>query len=147
MPAFDLTADDARAYLDGVADVSDARLARMLAAGLAQARRVAPCLNEPDFTHGDEAAGIILRALERWATVGAGATTQAQWTAGPYSQGETTTQTSKTLYWPSEINELQDMCKATKSGAAFTIDLIDTTQAAVLRPDLRFQYGWPGVAG
>lgn len=107
--------------------------------GLALARRVAPCIDEPDFKYGDAAAAIIRGAILRWAESGSGGITQRQTTAGPFSQNLSfdNRQSRRSLFFPSEITELQDLCKANAgagSGKAFGIDTVPDRPIRCRRP-------------
>lgn len=97
--------------------------------GLAMARRVAPCIDEPDFVHADAAVAIIRGAVLRWAESGSGGVTSTQQTAGPF--GQTTSfdnrQTRRSLFFPSEIKELEGLCKQSKR-KAFAFDTVPSTQ-------------------
>lgn len=92
--------------------------------GMALARRVAPCLDNEDFPFGDAAAAIIRGAILRWADSGSGAVSSEAQTAGPFSHTTTydTRQQRRTLFYPSEITELQKLCRDANSGGAFAID-------------------------
>lgn len=91
--------------------------------GLALAERAAPCIKEPDFAYADAAIAIIRTAILRWADSGTGALTQQQNSAGPFAQNLSfdTRQTRRSLFFPSEIAELQKLCKQYRGGA-FAID-------------------------
>lgn len=102
--------------------------------GLALARKVAPCIDEPGFQFADAAAAIIRGAILRWAESGSGGLTQRQNTAGPFSQNLSfdNRQTRRSLFFPSEITELQDLCKSNMKGA-FGIDTIGDSPHRCLR--------------
>ncbi|MGJ4070642.1 hypothetical protein ACN4DJ_05810 [Corynebacterium macclintockiae] len=95
--------------------------------GMALAARVAPCINESDFQYPDAAAAIIRGAILRWAESGAGGITQQQASAGPFALNSSfdTRSTRRSLFFPSEITELQELCK-TNVGGAFGVDTIPT---------------------
>ena len=125
-----------------------------IVAGLnAKAKRVAPCLTgtDPAPSEGQlaEAKLILLGTLKRWAEAGAGALTQRTQTAGPFNQSESYDTRQRTGYnlWPSEISELQAVCRSgSENDGAFTVDM---TGGDVLgddlstRPDLWFQWVQP----
>ena len=94
--------------------------------GLALARRVAPCIDDEEFAFADAAAAIIRGAILRWAESGSGGITQRQMSAGPFAQNLSfdNRQSRRSLFFPSEITELQDLCKAANSDGAFGIDTI-----------------------
>lgn len=93
--------------------------------GLALAERAAPCIAEPDFAYPDAAVAIIRTAILRWADSGTGALTQQQSSAGPFAQNLSfdTRQSRRSLFFPSEITELQKLCKRNRD-RAFSIDTI-----------------------
>lgn len=102
------------ADLEPFATIPEAKALAMIADALAMATRAAPCLADESvfLSPAQEAAvmAILRRAVLRWNDVGTGAITQQ--TAGSFSQSVDTTKTaSKSLFWPSEINDLQDICR------------------------------------
>lgn len=92
----------------------------------ARASRVAPCLvsTDPAATADQlaEAKLILIGAVTRWAQVGAGAI-QSQ-TAGPFGVTLDTRQRGGFNLWPSEINQLQDICKNGSESKAFSVDTL-----------------------
>lgn len=90
----------------------------------ATASRVAPCLAStapaPTSDQLDEAKLVLLGAIKRWAEAGAGSIQQQ--TAGPFSMTVDTRQRGGYKLWPSEITQLQDICKDANAGKAFSID-------------------------
>lgn len=89
----------------------------------ARASRVAPCLvAEPTEDQIAEAKLILIGAVTRWSQAGAGAV-QSQ-TMGPWSQTLDTRQRGGFNLWPSEITQLQDICKSTSESKAFSIDTV-----------------------
>lgn len=80
----------------------------------ARAARVAPCLKDSEFqADADNVAAVrsVLRAaVLRRNDAGTGVT-QYQ-TTGPYSVATDTKQPHRSLLWPSEIEELQNICRA-----------------------------------
>lgn len=104
---------------------SEEMIADMVAGANAKAARVAPCLvsTDPSPSAGQiaEARLILLGAVKRWAQAGSGAVSQQ--TAGPFSMSMDTRQRAGFNLWPSEIEGLQDICKAGSDGRlAFSID-------------------------
>lgn len=93
--------------------------------GLAMARRVAPCIDDPDFQFADAAVAIIRGAVLRWAESGSGGISSQQQTAGPFGQTTSfdTRQTRRSLFFPSEIKELEALCSQSKR-KAFAFDTI-----------------------
>lgn len=102
----------------------------------AKASRVAPCLTwadededhpAPSFDQLAEARLVLIGAIKRWAETGAGAVQQQ--TAGPFGLSVDTRQRTGFNLWPSEIEGLQEICRAAGSGGtgrAFEIDTMPT---------------------
>ena len=115
------------------AAIADAKATAMIDDAEANAVLVAPCLptltTAPDGETPEAAAirlakvaavkAILRRAILRWNDAGFGALQQQ--TSGPFSQTVTTT-ASKTLFWPSEIEQLQGVCSTQETGKAFSVD-------------------------
>ena len=104
------------------ADIDADMLAAMIADVTAMAILVAPCLkDEADLTEEQKAAAkaVLRGAILRWHDSGAGAF-QSQ-TAGPFTVQMDTRQQRRGAFWPSEIEQLQDICGA-NTGRAFTLD-------------------------
>jgi hypothetical protein len=103
----------------------------MVAGANARASRVAPCLAWDGTVDGQpapsedqlaEAKMVLLGAVKRWSEAGSGAL-QAQ-TAGPYGVTVDTRQRTGYNLWPSEITDLQAICKTDgpTGRQAFSID-------------------------
>lgn len=97
----------------------------MVAAANAKASRVAPCLTSTESsTTGDqlaEARLVLIGAIKRWVEAGTGAFNQQ--TAGPFSVSMDTRQRTGYNFWPSEITNLQEICKTESVGReAFSLD-------------------------
>lgn len=102
----------------------------MVAGANAKASRVAPCLTwtgdpatepapSPDLLA--EAKLVLIGAVKRWTEAGSGAFQQQS--AGPFSIGVDTRQRTGFNLWPSEITDLQALCKTADSGRqVFSID-------------------------
>lgn len=90
----------------------------------ARASRVAPCLTEAEATDDQKAEArlILIGAVIRWSQAGAGAV-QSQ-NAGPYGVTVDTRQRTGFNLWPSEINQLQDICKNGSEEKAYFIDTV-----------------------
>lgn len=106
---------------------ADSDYLEMLVAGVnAKASRVAPCLtwtgtleDEPAPTSDQlaEARLILVGAVKRWHEAGSGAL--ASETVGPFGQTLDTRQRSTGFnLWPSEINQLQEICSAGQDGSS-----------------------------
>lgn len=101
----------------------------MVAGANAKAARVAPCLAwdgsvaDQPVPSGDqiaEAKLILIGAIKRWVEAGSGAL-QSQ-TAGPFGVTVDTRQRGGFNLWPSEIEQLQAICKDINAGKAYAID-------------------------
>lgn len=141
--------------LTAFAKIEAAKAAQMIEDAEALAVLAAPCITEPEFMLREDLVGavkaILRRAILRWNDAGTGATVQIG--TGPFSQ--TTAQganTPRTLFWPSEIGQLQELCAAFKGtvddDAAFTVSMIGApTPSLATRPDLWFQWIHPTPPG
>ncbi|TXG88330.1 hypothetical protein DW322_21330 [Rhodococcus rhodnii] len=106
-------------------DLLDERKAREMivdAMALASAPWVAPCIYDEDFAYPDQAKAIIRGAILRWADAGTGAITQLS--AGSIQQTVDNRTERKRVFWPSEIVDLQRLCKGARAGTAFSIDTL-----------------------
>lgn len=102
------------------ADIDPAKAQAMIDDALALAARVAPCITDPAFEFDDAAKAIIRGAILRWNDSGSGVVTQEAW--GPYSQTVDSRQTRRSMFWPSEITDLQALCQEKQQATAFTVD-------------------------
>lgn len=111
MPAVTLTLFDLQPF----AEIDPDKATVMIEDAIAMAARVAPCITDPLFEHDAAARAIIRGAILRWHDSGTGAFVQQQ--AGPYGATMDTRQPRKGMYWPSEIEQLQELCSdGTKAG-------------------------------
>lgn len=101
------------------ADIPLAKAEAMIADALAMAARVAPCINDADFAYPDAARAILRGAILRWHESGSGAL-QSQ-TAGPFGMQLDTRQQRRSMFWPSEITDLQALCGT--SATSYTTSL------------------------
>lgn len=112
------------------ADIDAAKAAEMIDDAESMAVLSAPCLANIDDLSDvlvKAVRAILRRAILRWHEVGAGGTTTT--TRGPFGETVDTSSTaSKNLFWPSEINNLQEVCRQATGGAsggkAFTVDMV-----------------------
>jgi hypothetical protein len=106
------------------AEIPQAKAEAMIADALALAARVAPCITDADFAYPDAAKAILRSAVLRWNDRGSGALTQE--TLGSDYSYSTDTRDSRGnrsgLFWPSEIEALQDLCKGEDTSGAYAID-------------------------
>lgn len=86
---------------------------------------VAPCLGDDDLSDLKvaQARAILRGAVLRWNEAGAGVASQA--TAGPFSHS-ITPQARRNSFWPSEIKDLQLVCRVAGSGKAYSVDTAPT---------------------
>lgn len=142
-------------------DISEAKATAMIEDVTARAQRIAPCLGDPELDADKRAAAkaVLRDVILRWNDQGSGAITHRTVQAGPFQQSETTDSSrSKPRFWPSEIKELQDLCRehTSQKGKAFSIDLAGGAATRTLiqlqdgsivdlaqRPDLWLEYGAP----
>lgn len=102
---------------------ANAMSATWVAGANARASRVAPCLaSAPTDDQLAEAKLILIGAVIRWSQAGAGAF-QSQ-TAGPFGVTVDTRQRMGFNLWPSEITQLQDICKNGSESKAFAVDTV-----------------------
>lgn len=103
------------------ATIDEAKAQAMIDDALALAATVAPCILEDTFTQEGAARAILRGAIIRWHESGAGGVTQQ--TAGPFSQSIDTRQVRRGMFWPSEITQLQELCRdGDPTTQAFAID-------------------------
>jgi hypothetical protein len=104
------------------ADIPPAKAQAMIDDVTARAARVAPCILEPDFAYDDAAVGILRGVILRWHEAGTGALQTAAVDDASFSFDNR--QQRRTLFWPSEVEELQALCKTGEASGAFTVDTI-----------------------
>jgi hypothetical protein len=103
------------------ADIPTTKAQAMIDDALALAARVAPCILEDAFEYDQAARAILRGAILRWHEAGTGA--MQQQTAGPFGMQVDTRQQRRGMFWPSEISQLQELCRdGDLQGQAFTID-------------------------
>lgn len=132
-----------------VRDSVEESVLQMMVDGLnARAVRLAPCLAEDDPSPGliAEAKLILVGVVKRWAEAGSGAFTQQ--TAGSFSVSMDTRQKSGWNLWPTEIGQLQDLCKQVtgEESKPFMVDMTGLGSPSGSlgdRPDLWFQWCHP----
>lgn len=111
--------------IEPFADINAVKLQGMIDDATAVAMLVAPCLSEEDdpLTDGQRsAAKAVLRgAILRWNDAGSGVVTQE--TAGPFTHS-IDPRGRRAMFWPSEIEQLQQICRGVGSGSAFAVDTV-----------------------
>ena len=106
------------------ATIDEAKANAMIADAMAMAARVAPCIEDDDFAYEAAALAILRGAILRWNEAGTGAVTSQQ--VGPFGQVIDTKQQRRGMFWPSEIEQLQELCAGTGTSGAFDIDTVST---------------------
>lgn len=103
-------------------DINATKAALMIEDAIATAAMVAPCIVDAELPQAQERAAkaIIRGALLRWHESGTGAIVSQA--AGPFSTTIDTSKVRRSMFWPSEITDLQRVCQQYKRGRAFTID-------------------------
>ena len=108
---------------------SDAMAATWIDGANARASRVAPCLASTDPLPTEdqvaEAKLILVGAIIRWSKAGSGAL-QSQ-TALQFGVTYDTRQRGGYNLWPSEITQLQDICRSGDQGRAFAVDTVQSS--------------------
>ncbi|WP_280331493.1 hypothetical protein [Nocardia wallacei] len=107
------------------ATIETAKATAMIEDAEAMAVLVAPCITNDGFVHTAAVKAILRGAILRWNDSGSGAVTSQ--TAGIFGQTIDTRQTRKSLFWPSEIEQLQDLCTESGTGTAFNIDTVTSS--------------------
>lgn len=120
-----LVVDDLLAFAP---DIDPVRAQAMIDDAEAMAVLAAPCITaDPATLTAPQLAALkaILRgAILRWNDAGTGAL--AAQTAGPFGQTLDTRQQRRGMFWPSELQQLRDLCGATPAGA-FSVDTLGFT--------------------
>lgn len=117
MAAVALSIDDLEPFAPGI---DPAKAEAMIEDALALAARVAPCLSDDEFEFDGAARAILRGAILRWNEAGTGAYQAQQ--AGPFGVTVDTRQQRRSMFWPSEIEQLQELCRGEVDGGAFSID-------------------------
>lgn len=118
MAAVAITIDD---LLPFAPNIDEGKAEAMIEDALALAARVAPCILEPAFEHEGAARAILRGAILRWNDSGSGAIVSQA--AGPFSQTIDTSQVRRSMFWPSEIKDLQELCGRPNAAKAFSVDM------------------------
>lgn len=128
------------ADLEPFADISEAKAQAMIDDATAMATKAAPCLAIPAGEEGalsltDQAAAkaILRNAILRWNDSGTGAVSGLQQTAGSFQVSQTldTRSPRRGLLWPTEISDLQSICKDGAGSGAFEINTVPQDSAVV----------------
>ena len=99
------------ADLSPFAEIESDKAQAMIDDALALAKSAAPCLKDDDLDSDTAAAAkaVLRGAILRWNDSGTGVVTQQ--VAGPFQQTVDTTHARRSLFWPSEIEALQKLCR------------------------------------
>lgn len=136
------------------ANIEAGKAGEMIADAEAMAALAAPCMTDEDFLANEALVGalkaIMRRAIVRWNEAGTGALTQVG--AGSFQMSTDNRLPSRSLYWPSEIAQLRELCAlftGEDEDRAFTVSMIPTGDGTSLasRPDLWFQHIQPTPPG
>lgn len=104
-------------------DIDPVKAQAMIDDALAMAVLVAPCITDVDLPDAKAKAvkALVRGAILRWNESGQGAI--AQQIAGPWTQTFDNRNPRRVLFWPSEIQQLQGICRE-GNGGAYSIDTI-----------------------
>lgn len=114
--------------LANFAEIVEGKANDMIQDAESQAFLIAPCIAdldpETDALKFKAVKAILRSAILRWNDAGNGAKTTTQQGAGPYQQMTVVDNTKTRIgaFWPSEIERLQNICKADDSKGVFSID-------------------------
>ena len=133
MPAVTIVPAD----LEPFATIDVVKATAMIEDAMAMAARVAPCITTVEFAYASAAKAILRGALIRWHEAGSGALAASSTQVGPFGQQQTmdTRQTRRGMFWPSEIEQLQDLCKGVEEHGAFDIDTVASGSATIVHAD------------
>lgn len=138
-----ITVEDLEAFEPGI---DQAKAEQMIADAEALAMLAAPCLKEPAF-QADEAyrgavKAVLRSAILRWNDSGTGAITHAG--AGQFQVTTDTRTPRRSMFWPSEIEQLRALCSQFRGDgdrAAFGVDMLPARGAALHRPWCSLNFG------
>jgi hypothetical protein len=120
-----LTADDLALF----ATIDTDKAEQMIGDATALAVLAAPCIKDLTDADGIAAVRAIIRgAILRWNDTGTGAF--ASRSVGGVAESLDTRQVRRGMFWPSEIEQLRDVCGSLSTGQAFDIDTVSTTAGA-----------------
>lgn len=131
-----LTTDD----LTPFATIEATKAQAMIDDAEAMAVLVAPCIADAEFANAAAVKAILRGVVLRWNDAGSGAL--ASEGAGPFSQTIDTRQERRTMFWPSEIEQLQNLC-GTLGGSVYSVSVAgaDGTPTVPGFP-FTFEPGW-----
>lgn len=111
-----LTVDDLAPF----ATIDEAKAKAMIEDAEATAALVAPCINDQSFNNWSGIRAILRGAILRWNEAGTGAVQQQS--AGPFGMTVDTRQERRGMFWPSEIEALQNLC-GSLGASAYTVSM------------------------
>ena len=100
-------------------DLDEYKAQEMIEDATALAALAAPCINDDAFANDVAVRAILRGAILRWNESGSGAVQSVQ--SGPFGQTLDTRQERRSLFWPSEIVQLQGLCSV--GGSSYTVSL------------------------
>lgn len=106
------------------ATIDNAKAVEMIEDALGIAEVVAPCLFEEGFAKRRAAKAVLRGAVLRWNEAGGGKAVTKN--AGIYGQTVDTRQPRKAMFFPSEIDQLQKLCRGDDEGGAYSVDTLPT---------------------
>lgn len=121
------------------AEIPEAKAQAMIDDAVALAVRVAPCINEPEFSQHAAARAILRGAVLRWNEAGTGAL-HSETLGSDYSYTTDNRQQRRGLFWPSEIEQLQGLCRSAPTGA-FSVDTLGGLSAPSHSDVCALQFG------
>lgn len=140
------------------ATIDAAKAAAMIADAESMAILAAPCLpgllTAPDDETPEAEAlrlaklaavkAILRGAILRWNDAGSGAVQTTQEQTGPFGVQQTIApQVRKSMFWPSEIEQLQGICSSGEKGKAYAVDTAPggSSTAALHAPWCSYHFG------
>lgn len=105
------------------AEIEPTKANAMIEDAMADASRVAPCINDADLSavKVSQFKSVLRGAVLRWNEAGTGALQSQQ--AGPFGQTLDTRQTRRGMFWPAELESLRNICKGAPTGA-YSVDTV-----------------------
>lgn len=117
-----------------VPELDGAKAAEMIADAEALAVLAAPCLTGEDFDNASAVKAILRGAVLRWLEAGTGAI--ASQSAGPYAVTLDTRTDRRSMFWPSEIASLRNLCSGASDQRAFMVDTLPAETAQPMHSDI-----------
>lgn len=125
MPAVSLTPEDLAPF----AEIPEAKALVMIEDAVALAERVAPCISSDDFAFATAAKAVLRAAILRWNESGTGAVQTERLDDYSYTT-DTRYPARRGMFWPSEIEQLQELCRTSGPAGAFSVDTVGQLGAA-----------------